>query len=67
MTEAPRAKLVPTMVTTSLFWLPAQTLNFRLVAPAHRVTFLAACTFVEFNILAMFKRWDGKSFPRCRS
>ena len=56
-----RQKLVPTMLTTSAFWVPAQIVNFRYVPPRMRVIYLAACTFVEFNILALFKKWDGKT------
>ena len=50
-----RQKLVPTMLTTAAFWVPAQVANFRYV-PSR----LAGCTFVEFNILALFKKWDGR-------
>ena len=54
-------KLLPTMLTTGVFWLPAQIINFRFVQPRMRIIYLAACTFVEFNILALFKKWDGKT------
>ena len=54
-------KLLPTMVTTGVFWVPAQIINFRFVLPRMRIIYLAACTFVEFNILALFKKWDGKT------
>jgi len=59
-----RLKLLPTWAATSAFWLPVQSLNFRLVAPAHRVPFLAAATYLEFNILAVFKRWNGSGEPQ---
>ena len=29
----------------------------RYVPPKYRVVYLAGCTFVEFNILALFKKW----------
>ena len=56
-----RQKLVPTMLTTAAFWVPAQVVNFRYVPPRMRIIYMAACTFVEFNILALFKKWDGKT------
>ena len=70
-------KMIPTLATTTVFWVPAQTLNFRysltegvlishilkiyifrLVLPKYRVIYLASCTFIEFNILAVFKKWN---------
>ena len=56
-----KKKLFPTMAATAVFWVPAQIVNFRLVPPRLRVVYMALCTFVEFNILAVFKKWDGKS------
>ena len=55
-----RQKLVPTMLTTAVFWVPAQVANFRYVPPRLRIVYMAGCTFVEFNILALFKKWDGR-------
>merc|ERR1712126_114497 len=54
--EELRKKLVPTILSTTAFWVPAQTVNFRFISPRYRVFYLAGCTFVEFNILAIFKK-----------
>ena len=55
-----RQKLVPAMLTKAAFWVPAQVANFRYVPPRLRIVYMAGCTFVEFNILALFKKWDGR-------
>merc|ERR1719391_694652 len=55
-----KLKLIPTILTSTAFWLPAQTVNFRFVRPRYRVLYLAGCTFIEFNILAVFKRLDSE-------
>ena len=55
-----RLKLVPTIMATAVFWVPAQMINFRYVPPRLRVVYMAGCTFVEFDILAWIKKWDGK-------
>ena len=54
-----KQKLAPTMTTMACFWIPAQTINFRYVSPTKRIIFLAGCTFVEFNVLALFKKLEG--------
>jgi len=52
-----KQKMIPTIAATTAFWVPAQTLNFRFVPLRYRVVFLSGCTFVEFNILAVLKKW----------
>jgi len=51
-----KAKLPTTVLYSLLLWPPAQAINFRFVAPAHRVVYIAVVCFLEFNMLAVMKR-----------
>jgi len=57
-----KAKLVPTLLLSMLFWVPAQVINFRMVAPSLRVHYISICTFIEVNILCVLKRFDTDLF-----
>lgn len=56
--EECRAKFLPTFQTSCMFWLPAQAVNFLLVAPTYRVAYVASCAFAWVNILCWIKRKD---------
>ena len=51
-----KAKLPTTILYARLLWIPGQAINFRYIAPANRVVFIAMVSFLEFNILAFMKR-----------
>ncbi|KAH8242240.1 mpv17-like protein [Drosophila bipectinata] len=51
-----REKFVPTFVRSCVFWLPAQALNFSLVAPRFRVIYMGVCGLIWVNILCWTKR-----------
>lgn len=53
-----KQKIAPTFTTSCLFWLPAQAVNFLLVPPAFRVTYVGTCAFAWVNILCWFKRQE---------
>lgn len=54
--EECRNKFLPTFARSCLFWLPAQTVNFLLVPPALRVTYIGTCSLIWANILCFVKR-----------
>jgi len=51
-----REKFVPTFMRSCIFWLPAQVLNFSLVAPRFRVIYMGVCGLIWVNILCWTKR-----------
>ncbi|XP_018788792.1 PREDICTED: mpv17-like protein [Bactrocera latifrons] len=51
-----REKFLPTFTRSCIFWLPAQTLNFVMVAPRFRVIYMGVCGFIWVNILCWIKR-----------
>jgi len=51
-----REKFAKTFGTSCLFWLPAQTLNFKFVPSSLRIAYNGACGFIWANILCMLKR-----------
>ncbi|EDW94863.1 mpv17-like protein isoform X1 [Drosophila yakuba] len=51
-----REKFVPTFMRSCIFWLPAQALNFSLVAPRFRVIYMGICGLIWVNILCWTKR-----------
>lgn len=51
-----REKFLPTFVRSCIFWLPAQALNFTLVAPRFRVIYMGVCGLIWVNILCWIKR-----------
>jgi len=53
-----RVKLVPTIILAVLFWGPAQLYNFRYLTTNLRVPYVAACTFVEVNMLCFLKKLE---------
>ena len=60
-----REKFVPTYAVGLLFWVPAQALNFAVLPPRLRVTYVGLCTYVEVNILAVMRRIDiGEWIPK---
>ncbi len=59
-----REKFVPTYIIGCVFWLPAQAFNFRFLPSQYRVVYVAFCTYVEVNILAVMRRVDVKRWTR---
>ncbi|XP_018563503.1 mpv17-like protein [Anoplophora glabripennis] len=51
-----RQKIGNTFKTSCMFWLPAQSINFLLIPPAFRVTYVGTCSFAWVNILCWIKR-----------
>ncbi|CAH0546468.1 unnamed protein product [Brassicogethes aeneus] len=51
-----REKMVSTFKTSCMFWLPCQAVNFMLVPPVFRVTYIGTCSFAWVNILCWIKR-----------
>jgi len=56
ITQEFREKFAKTFATSCAFWLPAQTINFKFVSPALRISYNGACGFVWANILCLLKR-----------
>ncbi|CAH1155633.1 unnamed protein product [Phaedon cochleariae] len=54
--EEMKQKFVPTFKTSCMFWMPAQTMNFLLIPPMYRVSYIAMCSFAWINILCFIKR-----------
>jgi len=57
--EELRRKFVPTFVVSSCFWLPVQGINFSLVPPRYRVTYIGFASLLWANILCYVKRSDN--------
>eukprot|EP00088_Acartia_fossae_P045040 TRINITY_DN4813_c0_g1_i4.p1 TRINITY_DN4813_c0_g1~~TRINITY_DN4813_c0_g1_i4.p1 ORF type:complete len:229 (+),score=24.83 TRINITY_DN4813_c0_g1_i4:98-784(+) len=53
-----KSKLLATLAAGAVFWIPAQTVNFRYVPPTGRILYISVCTFVEVNILSVLKKMD---------
>ncbi|KAL7640953.1 UNVERIFIED_CONTAM: hypothetical protein RMT77_008090 [Armadillidium vulgare] len=53
-----KKKIVPTFLVASVFWVPANLLNFRFLAPQYRVVFVGSCQIIWVSILCWFKRQD---------
>uniref|UniRef100_A0A034WKG4 Mpv17-like protein n=1 Tax=Bactrocera dorsalis TaxID=27457 RepID=A0A034WKG4_BACDO len=58
-----REKFLPTFTRSCIFWLPAQTLNFVMVAPRFRVIYMGVCGFIWVNILCWIKRQPNELEP----
>ncbi|KAK7792085.1 hypothetical protein R5R35_010709 [Gryllus longicercus] len=56
--EECRNKLLPTFMTSCVFWLPAQGINFLFIPPAARVVYVGSCAFIWVNVICWFKRQD---------
>ncbi|CAG9855877.1 unnamed protein product [Phyllotreta striolata] len=56
--EECKQKFLPTFRTSCMFWIPAQLVNFMLVPPLLRVTYIGGCSFAWINILCYIKRQD---------
>lgn len=50
-----KKKYVPTFVLESMFWIPAQAVNFALVPARFRVIFLSIISFTWLNMLCIIK------------
>ncbi|XP_026675395.1 uncharacterized protein LOC108632381 [Ceratina calcarata] len=50
-----KAKFVQTFKTSCMYWLPVQFLNFLLIPPAFRVSFVSIAAFCWVNILCYLK------------
>ena len=59
-----KSKVLPTFILGSCFWNPAQAINFRMIPPKYRVTFIGGLTFIELNFLCLFRRIDFDNLPR---
>lgn len=51
-----KRKFVQTFATSCIFWMPAQTINFKLIPSAFRVIYIGSCSFLWVNILCWIKR-----------
>jgi len=51
-----KKKIIPTYIVGLGFWLPAQGFNFRLVSPKYRVSVIGLLSFIELNILCLFRK-----------
>lgn len=54
--EECKQKFIPTFKNSCLFWMPAQLLNFMLIPPLLRVSYIGMCSFAWINILCYMKR-----------
>ena len=51
-----KAKVLPTYLIATVFWIPAQIINFKIVPTQYRVAYVATLTLLEFNILCIIRR-----------
>lgn len=54
--EELRNKIVPTFERSCMFWIPVQAVNFLLIPPLYRVTYIGLSSFAWINILVWIKR-----------
>jgi len=56
VTKELREKFIPTALTSCVFWVPAQAINFKFLPPQARVIYIGCCTFLWANVLCVIKR-----------
>lgn len=56
LTAELKHKFGPTFLTSCMFWLPAQAINFRYVPAPARIVYMGFATFFWANILCYIKR-----------
>uniref|UniRef100_A0A2A4K244 Mpv17-like protein n=1 Tax=Heliothis virescens TaxID=7102 RepID=A0A2A4K244_HELVI len=54
--EELRHKYVKAFLANQSFWIPVQTVNFALIPPHLRVTYVASASFIWINVLCYIKR-----------
>ena len=52
---------MPTYLFGTVLWIPAQVINFKVVAPQYRVAYVASLVFVEVNILCVVRKFSPES------
>ena len=55
-----KAKVLPTYLIATVFWIPAQIINFKIVPTQYRVAYVATLTLLEFNILCIIRRYSSQ-------
>jgi len=53
-----KQKFTTTFITASLFWVPANFLNFRVLPPRFRVMFVGGCQIIWVSALCYLKRME---------
>ena len=56
-----KIKVLPTYLLGAVVWIPAQIINFKLVSPQFRVSYVASFVLLEVNVLCVFKRLSPES------
>lgn len=55
-----KVKVLPTYLIATIFWIPAQIINFKMIPAQYRVAYVAALTLLEVNILCVIKRCSSQ-------
>ena len=61
LVEEWKIKVLPTYLLGAVVWIPAQIINFKLVSPQFRVSYVASFVLLEVNVLCVFKRLSPES------
>jgi len=56
-----REKFWPTLMSSCMFWIPAQAVNFTFLPTSWRVVYIGCASFAWINILCILKRNPAKS------
>ena len=59
-----KAKVLPTYLIATVFWIPAQIINFKIIPTQYRVAYVATLTLLEFNILCIIRRYSSQQLAQ---
>ena len=52
-------KVIPTYLIGTVLWIPAQVINFKIIAPQYRVAYVASLVLVEVNVLCLVRKFSS--------
>ena len=54
-------KVLPTYLIGTVLWIPAQVINFKVIAPQYRVAYVASLVLVEVNVLCVVRQFSPEN------